>query len=560
MDEEQKQKGLLEKLSALVPGMIYQYQLYPDGRGIFPYISEGIRDIYELTSEEAKRDASLVFWRIHPEDLRRIKQSIKNSANDLLPWREEYRVVLPKKGVRWLRGDAVPERLNNDSVLWHGYISDITDFICSRQALTLSEDRLRIAFEGSNDGLWDWNILSNDVWYSPSYLHLLGFNNEKDFPPVIQSFYEQLHPDDKNRTLKAIQRHIDENIPFDVEFRLQHKNGEYYFFRARASCVRNNEDKAVRMAGTIRDVTERRQAEKALRESEARFHQMADNLKEVVWLSSADNQKFLYINSAYEKVWGGVRQDLYKNPELFYNNVHEMDRAKLKAEFEQYNDGGIFDIEFRIIDHQGETKWISAHSNPIYNSEGEVISHTGIAMDVTLQKETQEKLSDIANRDPLTGIYNRRYIFERLEQNISKIKRTQSDLCVVILDIDFFKKINDTYGHPAGDFVIKEFAKILSSHIRVYDLLGRYGGEEFILLLEDASIHVAQIVVSRILEKVNQLELVYEECVLRFTFSSGIASGKEIDLERLTPEALIELADQRLYRAKKEGRNRIVYT
>ncbi|WP_374980323.1 diguanylate cyclase [Pseudomonas solani] len=117
---------LLQKLSARVPGAIYQYQLYPDGRHRFPYVSAGVSDILEVEPEQVSGDASQAFTRLHPEDLERIYASILHSAAVMQTWREDFRVLLPRQGLRWLRGESEPERMADGSVLWHGYISDVT--------------------------------------------------------------------------------------------------------------------------------------------------------------------------------------------------------------------------------------------------------------------------------------------------------------------------------------------------------------------------------------------------------------------------------------------------
>lgn len=117
----------LKKLSEQIPGTIYQYQQYPDGSSRFPFSSDGIRDIYEITPADVKHDATKAIKRIHPEDYELVMRSIDESFQTLENWELDYRVKLPKKGVRWLRGRARPEKLKNDSVMWHGYITDITD-------------------------------------------------------------------------------------------------------------------------------------------------------------------------------------------------------------------------------------------------------------------------------------------------------------------------------------------------------------------------------------------------------------------------------------------------
>lgn len=118
---------LLEKLSDEVPGGIYQYRLDADGHSCFPYASEGLYDIYEIDLQVLREDASAVFERIHPDDLERVRRSVRYSAEHLTPWREEYRVCLPRAGLRWIRGEATPEVGGQQSTVWHGYLTDISD-------------------------------------------------------------------------------------------------------------------------------------------------------------------------------------------------------------------------------------------------------------------------------------------------------------------------------------------------------------------------------------------------------------------------------------------------
>lgn len=117
---------LLEKLTANVPGAIYQYQLNTDGTSCFPYASLGLRALYEVEPDSLRQDAAAAFQRIHPEDLDGVKRSVLSSAEQLTPWREEYRVLLPRQGLRWLRGEASPEQLSDGRVIWHGYLTDVT--------------------------------------------------------------------------------------------------------------------------------------------------------------------------------------------------------------------------------------------------------------------------------------------------------------------------------------------------------------------------------------------------------------------------------------------------
>jgi diguanylate cyclase (GGDEF)-like protein/PAS domain S-box-containing protein len=124
--ELQNSLDMLNNLAKHAPGVLYQYCLHPDGRSNFPFVSEGIWGIYEVTAEQVRDDASIVFTRLHPDDLEAVAASIQVSADSLSPWSHEYRVNLPSRGLRWLQGLSQPEKLADGSVLWHGYISDIT--------------------------------------------------------------------------------------------------------------------------------------------------------------------------------------------------------------------------------------------------------------------------------------------------------------------------------------------------------------------------------------------------------------------------------------------------
>ena len=126
-EEIKRTKNLLEKLSNQAPGTLFQYRLFPDGSSVFPYASDGIYEVYEFTAQDVMKDATKVFERLHPDDYQEVVDSIKKSAEELTIWHKEYRVILPKKGKRWVEGIAKPQQLDDGSVLWHGNIKDITN-------------------------------------------------------------------------------------------------------------------------------------------------------------------------------------------------------------------------------------------------------------------------------------------------------------------------------------------------------------------------------------------------------------------------------------------------
>jgi diguanylate cyclase (GGDEF)-like protein len=164
-------------------------------------------------------------------------------------------------------------------------------------------------------------------------------------------------------------------------------------------------------------------------------------------------------------------------------------------------------------------------------------------------------LAEVSARDPLTGLYNRWYVMEKIESEINRSLRHGSPMAVMMLDIDHFKNVNDTYGHNAGDQVLQVVAKLLKESCRVYDVPGRYGGEEFCLVLPGATLHTTPNVAERIRHRLETTEMEVTGASLVITASIGIAGIDAGSPDVLSPAALIDRADRALYSAKNHGRN-----
>ncbi|HRP67975.1 MAG TPA: diguanylate cyclase [Turneriella sp.] len=172
-------------------------------------------------------------------------------------------------------------------------------------------------------------------------------------------------------------------------------------------------------------------------------------------------------------------------------------------------------------------------------------------------KHLEQELRLRSVTDYLTGPYNRRYFYEVVIANMSYAIRMRRNLCIAMLDIDFFKKVNDNYGHEAGDAVLKHFTGTIKYQIRKYDILARYGGEEFVIQFFDCTLERGLEFLNRIRDALATSPCVYESHTIYYTFSAGIVSLEEVDADSPL-ERMIEMADKRLYSAKKSGRNRNV--
>lgn len=200
-------------------------------------------------------------------------------------------------------------------------------------------------------------------------------------------------------------------------------------------------------------------------------------------------------------------------------------------------------------------------TKPAHPAELVARIRTGIRI-LELERSLKEAVDEIhlmSITDPLTGIYNRGYINERLPQEIRRAHRYGRDLSLVLCDIDHFKRVNDTYGHLAGDAVLKSFARCLTGSIRQQvDWVGRYGGEEFLIVLPETHLEGALVLTERIRQTIESTPIQTSGKTIDIASSFGVAcfspgTRKEI----VTPEALLQEADNLLYRAKSGGRNRI---
>ena len=169
----------------------------------------------------------------------------------------------------------------------------------------------------------------------------------------------------------------------------------------------------------------------------------------------------------------------------------------------------------------------------------------------------ERRILDLAATDPLTGVLNRRAFMERLEQEIERSRRGNTPLSLIMADIDYFKRVNDRYGHQVGDLVLQRFADQLTTSLRAYDFTARYGGEEFTVCLPHTTIHQSRSVAERLRKRVEEMEIVFPDGSrsIRITASFGVASFLPEPQESI--DSIIKRADEAMYRAKNEGRNRV---
>lgn len=252
----------LEALSSSIPGMIYDFRWYPNGRASFPYASEGVRHIYGCSPEEIREDASIVFKRVHPDDVERVTESILKSAEQETVWESEYRVILPEVGEKWVSGRATPISLPDGGTSWHGVIFDVTD----EKRLELELEQKQITLERAQEigqlGYWTSRIGFDDLFWSNKIYDILGLE-PNSIEPSVEAFRNFVHPDDReffDSSLAAAET----TGEYNLEHRIVRADGQLRWVHERASFTKiNNEDYFV---GTMRDITQAKEYQAQLEE------------------------------------------------------------------------------------------------------------------------------------------------------------------------------------------------------------------------------------------------------------------------------------------------------
>ncbi|MFB2896840.1 PAS domain S-box protein [Aerosakkonemataceae cyanobacterium BLCC-F50] len=393
-DRKQAEKALqesqarLQKLTASVPGMIYQYVLHHDGSHSFPYISPGSSQIWELEPEEMQSNPQLGFDIIHPEDLPSLIESTKISAQTLQPWQWEGRIIPRSGNLKWVQGISRPEKQANGDTLWDGLFIDISDRKLAEAALSESERRLRIALNAANMGTWDWEIQTDKITWSEQTEIIFGYT-PGTFPGNYQAYYNLIHPGDRDYLITEISHAIEQKIPYNVEHRIILPDGSIRWVAGKGDVICNSLGQTLGMSGVVMDITERRQAETALRDSEYKLRTIVENCNDAIFLKDKEGH-YLFINPVGAKVLQRPVEEILgkRDDELF---TKETGRQVWELDYTIIRSGITWTYE-ETAEVNGKKYTFLSTKSPYMSSDGETLGLVGVCRDITESKEIQEKM------------------------------------------------------------------------------------------------------------------------------------------------------------------------
>lgn len=294
-----------------------------------------------------------------------------------------------------------------------------------------------------------------------------------------------------------------------------------------------------------------------LSEREQLFSTLLVSVNAVLWAFNWETRQVLYVSPAYERIFGRSADLLLADYNQWCDAIYPDDLEYAERSLaDVLAEGAIEDREYRIIDADGQVRWLSDKCFINRQAEpGQPVIIVGIAEDITHKKQMEAELQRLATTDALTQSSNRRHFFEGALHEFELARQKGTPLSFLMLDIDDFKAINDTYGHQAGDNVLQHIADCGRAALRRGDLFGRIGGEEFAAVFPGCTPDMALQVAERLQRQIQHLSFDQDGKTFGITVSQGLTS---LTAEDENVESLFGRADAAMYQAKRDGKNRIV--
>ncbi|MDQ1167306.1 PAS domain-containing protein [Flavobacterium sp. SORGH_AS_0622] len=252
-----------KKLLAEMPDLLFQFIIDTDNNYSFPLVSKSADEIFELSALDFTDDIKFIIYdRIVPQDRDYFFQSLVKARREIKPWEIEFRAVLPKKGIRWFKITSKTESTIDGKVIFYGHVSDITELKDKEEKLRISEERFQFALDASTAGIWDWDMVTNSVFYSSLSLKILELESTDIFDDP-ERWDKIVHPDDLPKYYSDIQEHFDNKIPYYENYhRVMTSSGNYKWILDRGKVIKRDENgKPLRVIGTHTDVSAQKEKE-----------------------------------------------------------------------------------------------------------------------------------------------------------------------------------------------------------------------------------------------------------------------------------------------------------
>jgi len=421
------------------------------------------------------------------------------------------------------------------------------ELLNAHEEVKFRENRLQLALTGSNSEVWDWQAQNNLV-FGKRAVEDLGFEHFTDFYP-FKEHVALIHPKDKEDFLSRWQLFLHSEShqeSFICTYRLQNKNGEWLWYKDLGKVVEYTESgEPMRVTGSYTNITDT----KASEERALYYGDAFKQTKDWVFIIS-ENFTRVTANKSLCEVFGWENEEFEFNDRLF--GVSRTKREEYKSVLSKLKQGMHFKSEELVFTDNGDEYHVIVNITASRNEANNQLHYICVFSDITAQKMAEQELRYLANYDHLTNLPNRSLLLERINHAMDYSKRKNRSIALFFIDLDRFKKINDSLGHDCGDLLLKEITLRLTKALRMEDTLARIGGDEFVVLLEDFKgnsqlAHIAQDLIAEVGKPV-----ILKGNEVSVGASIGIALYPD---DAKNSDELLRNADVAMYHSKQLGRN-----
>jgi len=514
--------------------------------GVIQKISENILEwgLEQQLLTSIKKD---YYNLIHPQDIEAVKKEIKRHIKlNSMGFELCYRLLINGREI-WIKEFLVKTKDKEFDYSYAGYIFETTMQKKLDNQLKETEERYRLLVEESLNGIY---IIQDGCWVfvNSKFADIFGYNTEELLGLPVESL---VHKDDQGLVLSNLQRRIRGEVKgLQYKFRGIKKDGTIITVEVLGNRFHAAEKTAI--FGTLVDITESNKASDKLRMATKVFENTIEGI-----VVTDGNATIEWVNPAFTTITGySPDEAIGKNPRLLRSEKH--DKEFYTEMWDSLINIGQWQGEIWNRRKNGETypEWLTISA--IRDEEGKIVQYVSVFNDISERIKREEHIKYQAYHDALTKLPNRYLLYDRLKMTISHANRNEEKLAVMLLDLDRFKRINDTMGHPAGDLLLQEVAMRLKESLREGDTVSRLGGDEFCIVLEDIK-HVENVLkVSQKIFRAFSKPFLLRDHELYVTTSIGVSiypnDGSDV-------ETLIKNADTAMYEAKAQGRNNVrLYT
>ena len=516
----QVSEAKFRRMTESVPGMIYRYVLHPDGRDELVYVSPKVQQIFELTPEAVIQDMSCLWARFHPEDIPMIQSAIQDSAASLQPFFVEGRLLLPNERVKWIQVSSQPDHQENGDVIWDGVVIDISDRKNAEKKLQELSERLELAIQSAQIGIWEFDFASNRLIWDERMLAIHGVSPET-FHGTYEDWSSRVHPDD---LLQAQPDISEEQAIYNTEFRIIRPDGTVRWVMSYSCKQRNLQGELVRAVGANIDISDRKNTELALQDISDRLEFALKGANIGIWEYQISDGHLIW-DERMLSLYGISSEEFSGKYEDWLQRVHPEDRDWVQqSERQSYQGDKECRVEFRIIRPDGTIRFIDSYAFNQYNAQGEILKTIGLNIDITDRKQAEAQLQRI-NEELIKATR----LKDEFLANMSHELRTPLNAILGMTEIlqeEIFGDLNDRQ--------MQSLHTIEKSSNHLLELIND--------ILDVAKIEAGQIHLSCQPSNIEAL------CQLSLVFIKQQAFSKNIQLESLIPANLptIKLDERRI--------------